>query len=74
MLVPEVVFETGPDNFRNAGLLSKDEAVAVMGGFEGSKAKGLGNRAHHKNVRDGVDVAELTTADEASKDDVFGNA
>ena len=74
MFVPEIVFEARPDDFGNAGLLSEDKAVAVMSSFESGEAERLGDRAHHENIGNRVDVAEFFTTNKTSKNDVFADA
>ena len=74
VLVPEVVFKGRPDDFGNARLFGEDEAVAMVGGFEGGETERLGDGAHDKDVGVRVDVAEFLATDKAGEDDVVGYA
>ena len=74
LMIPEIIFESGPNDFGDAGLMSKNKHVVVVGGFESGEAKWLRDRTHDKNIGKGVDVAKFLTADKTSKDDVFGDA
>ena len=74
LFVPEIVFETGPDDFGDTRLLSENESIAVVSGFESGEPKGFGNGTHDKNIGNGIDITETFTTDESSKNDVFTDA
>ena len=74
MFVPEIILHGRPDDFGNTGLIGKNKDNAVVGGLKSSKAKWLGDRTHHENISEGVNIAEFLATDEAGKDDVFGDA
>ena len=56
VFVPEIVFECGPDNLGDTRLMSENEGIVVVGGFECSEAEGLRDGTHDKNIREGIDV------------------
>ena len=74
VFVPEVIFQAGPDDFGDTGLLGKNEGIAMMGGFECGESERFGNGAHDENVGNGIDVAEFLATNEARENDVSTNA
>lgn len=72
--VPKIISKGGPDHLGNAGLLGKDEGVAVVCCFKCSEAKWLRDGAHDEDIRYSIDVAELFTTDKAGKKDASRDA
>ena len=71
MFVPEVILHGRPDDFGDAGLFGEDEAIAVVGSFEGGEAERFGDGAHDENIGDRINIAELFATDETGEDDVL---